>query len=67
VGNVGRTVMGIEGPPDDPDLKIDQTKNAVRLVVAGVLGRTGQRRRRSLMDRHLNPWLADAGDIGMNW
>jgi hypothetical protein len=23
VGNVGRAVMGIEGPPDDPVLKID--------------------------------------------
>jgi hypothetical protein len=59
-------VSGVEGLPDDPDLKVYQAKNAARLAVAAALGRTGQRRWRYLMYHHLGLWVPDIEDIAPN-
>jgi RNA polymerase sigma factor (sigma-70 family) len=52
----------VEALPDDPDLKLQRPKNAARLAVTTVLGRTGDRRFRKLESSFISLWLPDIED-----
>ena len=52
----------VEAMPDDPDLKIQSTKNAARLAVANLLGRAGEKRFRHIESSYLNLWVPDTED-----
>jgi hypothetical protein len=53
----------VEALPEDPDLKMQGAKNYARLVVAGLLGRTGERRFKKLQHSYLYLWIPDVEDI----
>jgi hypothetical protein len=53
----------IEAMPDDADLKTLQPKNAARLAVSTILGRSGEARWRTLQSEYLHLWVADVEDI----
>jgi RNA polymerase sigma factor (sigma-70 family) len=53
----------VEALPNDSDLETRSSKNAARLAVANVLGRTGQRRIRHLQHSYLYLWIPDTEDI----
>ncbi len=53
----------VEALPEDPDLKIQSTKNSARLAVATVLGRAGDQRFRKLQHSFLFLWVPDIEDV----
>jgi hypothetical protein len=56
----------VEEMPDDPDLKIQSPKNAARLAVAKVLGRTGDLRFKELQGSFHLLWEPDTEDFDPN-
>ena len=53
----------VEALPDDPDLKMQSPKNAARLAVANLLGRSGDQRFRHLQKSFLYLWVPDTEDF----
>ena len=53
----------VEALPDDADLKMQSPKNAARLAVANVLGRSGDQRFRHLQHSFFYLWVPDIEDI----
>jgi hypothetical protein len=54
----------VERLPEDPDVKVNQTKNDARLAVAAVLARHGEARWRYLQSHYAYLWVADTEDLG---
>jgi hypothetical protein len=52
----------VEALPDDPGLEVHSSKNAARLAVANVLGRTGERRFPHIQHSYLYLWIPDTED-----
>lgn len=53
----------VERLPDDPDVKMHQTKNSARLAAAAALSRHGEARWRYLQNHYAYLWVADTEDI----